>query len=40
MNKKFVGPLSLEEVLTTTISMGKNKAPRPNGMVVEFYTFF
>jgi hypothetical protein len=25
---------------TTTNSMEKNKAPRPNGMVVEFYIFF
>jgi hypothetical protein len=40
MNKRLATLLSLEELRTTTNSMVKGKALVPNGVVVEFYTFF
>jgi hypothetical protein len=40
MNKRLTTPLSLEELQAPTNSMAKGKAPRPNGLMVKFYTFF
>jgi hypothetical protein len=40
MNKRLTTPLFLEELQTPTNSMAKGKAPRLDGMMVEFYTFF
>jgi hypothetical protein len=40
MNKRLASFLSLEELQVVTNSMAKGKALGPNGVVVEFYTFF
>jgi hypothetical protein len=40
MNKRLASLLSLEELQVATNSMAKGKAPGPDGVVAEFYTFF
>jgi hypothetical protein len=40
MHVKLTQPISMKELHVTSISMAKGKSPRPNGVVVEFYTFF
>jgi hypothetical protein len=40
MHVKLTQPISMKELHVTSISMVKGKSPRPNGVVVEFYTFF
>jgi len=39
MNKRLITPLSFEGIQALANSMAKGKAPRPDGMMVEFYTF-
>lgn len=40
MHVKLIQPISMKELHVTSISMAKGKSPRPNGVVIEFYTFF
>jgi hypothetical protein len=40
MHVKLTQTISMEELHVTSISMAKGKSPRPNDVVVEFYTFF
>jgi hypothetical protein len=40
MNKRLIAFLSLEELQAPANSMAKGKAPRLDGLMVEFYTFF
>lgn len=40
MHVKLIQPIFMEELHVTSISMAKGKSPRPNGAVIEFYSFF
>jgi hypothetical protein len=40
MNVKLTNPITKDEIHKDAKPMAKCKSPHPNGIVVEFYTFF